>query len=592
MANVRKKQVGQEQPERDGSVKRSHSVERTESGDIVIGQPVGTVESASKPDRTAQAASSPRQQTESSPETQRAETTAPESLGQDAADPEPPEQILSHQEAPSFRQGSSFTFKRNNFDGGPNAISEILASHRKYFDSHTTRPSSWRGRALSRFNMLIQKYEEPLIEALHRDLGISRYEAYLTELAPVYEEFKTVRNDFGKWTDPRKMSPITKVFPTRYSTSWHPLGCSCIINSWQSPVTGAIVPMIDALAAGCTIVVKNSIRTKRCNEVLAVAIDELFKHECVRFIFGDEELDRILASAGFDKIFYTGRRESAVAIMQGAALNLTSPTLMLDGNCPCFVDKTAKIEQAAQRIMWGKLLHAGQMRLSPSWAIVHESVINSFVNRTFEFVRNTYGENPIEHPDYPRMFSKAEYDEACALLDKLGSRTEVVYGGERDPKTLKIAPTVIMANSIQHSIFRKRIIGPILPVVAFDLTEPAFAEIGRFSTPPAFYLFSTNKSMIRYAQQNVKASGGCLNDTVMQVYNRKGSTAALGSAGMGYRGSRFGVMQFGARRTYAESGGLVRKFRFAPFSDLKKIQHMFKSDKKKQEKEKKEKDGK
>ncbi len=489
------------------------------------------------------------------------------------------EGILSADATPKVQGNVSFSMKRNNFDGGPTAISEILAKQKEYYDTCVTISFKWRGRALGRLNSLFRKYEKPLLEAVRRDLGICAYEAYLTEIAPVYEEFRTVRDSFREWTDPHWRRPSWRFLPTKFSSNWRPLGCACIINSWQSPILGAMTPLISALAAGCTVVLKNSSRTKRVNEVLAVMIDELFKPECVRFIFGDEKLDKILANAGFNKIFYCGRRESAVAIMQGAALNLTSPTLVLDGNCPVLVEKSCDIDLAATRTMWGKMLHAGQMRISPSWACVHESMVNQFINRTYEYVKKTYGDNPMEHPDYPKMFSKAEYDEACALLEGLGAKSKIVYGGQRDPKKLKIAPTVVLVDSFSHSIFKKRIIGPILPVVSYDRPETAFSEIGKLATPPSIYLFTKNKQIIWYAEKYVDSGDGCINDTMMHMFYRRSSTSLMGSAGMGYAGGKRGVESFGARRTLAKTGKhFVRKFRFMPFpKSLRKLQKFFKT---------------
>ncbi len=482
-------------------------------------------------------------------------------------------------QVPKFKSNASFSLKKNNLEGGPSAVTELLNKQREYFESAITFPYTWRGRALARFNHIFRKYEKPLVEALHRDLGISRYEAYLTEIAPVYEEFKNMKANYRKWTDKASVRPVVSLLPTTYKTYWQPLGCSCIINSWQSPVMGVMVPMISALAAGCTITVKNSNRTRRCNEVLAAAINELFKPECVKFIYGDDELDKVLANAGYDKVYYCGTRENAPEIMMGMATSLSSPTMMLDGNCPCYVDQTVDLEMAAKRIMSGKMIHAGQTRVSPSWAFVHQTVIKKFVNRSYQYIKKTYGDNPIEHPDYPRMFSKKEYDEACALLEGLGSKTELVYGGERDPKTLKIAPTVILVDSINHSIFRKKIIGPILPVVAYESPESALNEINKFPTPPAFYLFTRNKPAIRYATLYVEFGDGCVNDTMVQVANRKSQTSAFGTMGIGAIGSKAGVDSFGIRKTVASSNRhFAREYRFMPFpKSFKKLQRMFRT---------------
>ncbi len=489
-----------------------------------------------------------------------------------------PERLIKITQTQREKTKVTFTQKKNNISGGIGAIDELVNSQRAYFESSVTIPQNWRGRALLRFSTLIKKYEEPLIEALHRDLGISKYEAYMTEIAPVYEELNIVREKYRPWTKKKRARIAFKMFPAFTRTDWHPLGCACIINSWQSPVAGAVIPMVSALAAGCTITVKNSSRTRRVNEVLAAAIDELFKPECVKFIYGEDDLDRALGSARFNKIFYCGSREGATEVLHGAAENLAKPTILIEGNNPCYVDQTVDLKMAAKRIMWGKMIHAGQTRLTPSWVICHESVQKAFINRLYEYVKNTYGENPIESDDYPRMFSRKEYEQACSLIDNLGSKANVIFGGERDAKTLRIAPTVILVDTINHPIFKKKIIGPILPVVAYKRPEDAFDEIGKLPTPPALYLFTNNKPAIRYASFYVEYGCGCINDTLMQVANRFSSRYMMGNAGFGAVGGKAGVEEFGIRKLITKSNKrFTQSFRFPPFpQDIKKIQRKYK----------------
>ncbi len=465
------------------------------------------------------------------------------------------------------RPRCSFTLEHNNVNGNPGTISELHDKQREFFKLGTPAKPDWRKTALGRLHSLIDKYETPLIEAIHRDLGITRYEAYLTELAPVHAEMKVLRKNIEKFCAPSKMGVEKDLLPTSYVEYWQPHGTVCIINSWESPVAMAVILMAEALAAGNTVVLKNSGRTERCNEVLAAAFEELFKPEYVKFMFGGADMDAVLLTTRFDKFCYVGHRKNAPVVREASLSSSASATMLLDGNNACFVDATANMESAAEKIMWGKMIHAGQTRYAPHFAFVSDSVHKTFINRTFAYIERTYGEDPVHSKGYPRMFSRREFDQACELLDGVGSKAKIVYGGERDPKTLRIAPTVVLCDSIENPLFRRQIVGPILAVGAFGRAEDAFEQINQLPTPPAFYMFSSDKDAEDFAMRSVRFGQGCVNDCMMQVINRKGSHSSTGAAGMGTIGGMRGLEEFGTRRIVAVSGdgSSLKSWRKTPF---------------------------
>ncbi len=471
-----------------------------------------------------------------------------------------------------------FSASKNNFEGGQGAIDEMIERQRDYYDSHITQRFEWRDTALARLHSLIHKYEKPLVEALHRDLGITRYEAYMTELAPVYETFAVTRKNLRKWTGRTRLGTASwRVFPETYETYLQPYGVVCIINTWNSPVLMSLLPLCYALAAGNTVVIKNSNRTRRVNQVLNAAVLELFKPDYVRFIYGEDNLDKALVNSNFDKVFFTGNRDMEHEVLRGAAEALAPTTMLLSGNNPVVVDSTANIDSAAEKVMWGKMIHSGQTRITPSYAFVSEKVHKTFINRTYTYIQSVYGKEPIKSKDYPRMFSKTEYDQACKTIDDLAKRGKIIYGGERDPKKLRIAPTVILVNSVNNQALKKPIIGPVLPVVTFKHPEEAFEAINKMPTPPALYLFTKSKSAIKYAMNYVAFGSGCINDTMMQISNVKKSYGAMGEGGMGGIGGRYGVEAFGVQKLIARGRKKIPAFRRAPFPEsIKKIQRRFK----------------
>lgn len=464
------------------------------------------------------------------------------------------------------RRKASFTLKNNNFEGGEGAVEAMVDKHRAYYAMRNTISVAWRDKAISRLSGLIKKYETPMIEALRRDLGITKYEAYMTEIAPLHEELKHLRKKLSRWTGDKRFLTNISLLPTMYKRVWQPYGTVCIINSWQSPILGALMPFADAIAAGNSVIIKTDGRMWRCNEVLSAMVAEVFKPEYAQIIYGDDYLDELLVKCHFDKVFFCGTREHAEDIMENLH-PLAAKTMMLDGPSPCIVDSTTDLRRAAERIMWGKMIHSGQTRISPSVVFTSDKIYKPFINRLYEYVKTTYGSEPIKSKDYPRMVSKKEFDEAVDLMSHLSKNCEVLVGGEYDEKTLRIAPTIILVNSIDDPILKKDIIGPILPVVPYERGEAAFQKIIKMGTPTAFYLFSKNKTTIKYALRNLDFGTGCVNDTMIQIANRRTPYAAVGSAGAGALGGKAGVNEFGTYRTLATGSKNLHSWRRLPFPE-------------------------
>ena len=474
------------------------------------------------------------------------------------------------------RSKSTYTIRENNLEGGVGAIDGIIDAQREYYANGKSRSVEWRAKAMERLSKLIRTYEKPLIEALHRDLGISRSEAYLTEIAPLHEEIRVLYSHVEDWTSGKYQHFVLKMWKTRFYSYWQPKGNVCIINSWKSPVYMGLSMLAAAVAAGNTVVLKNSSRTWRCNEVIASAIVELFTPDFVRFIYGGDDVDEVLAVSDFNKIVYVGDKSAAPMMRMGAAQTGAELSLILDGNCPVFVDGTFSISRSAERIMWGKMIHAGQTRISPSVVYVRNDAIKPFVNELYKYVRDHYGKEPIKAEGYPRMFSKEEYDEACELLDKLGGKAEIVVGGGRDDKRLRIEPTVILVDSLDHPVLKKNIIGPILVVAPFHHTGHTLTRLIKADTPPALYSFTANKATKKYIMQNIDFGSGCVNDTMIQIANRFAAQSGADESGMGSFGGKRGLEEFGSRKSVAISGKQTHSYRFVdPGDDYSKIARWF-----------------
>ena len=503
---------------------------------------------------------------EDDPEANRAAYADSEGISDEEREAEEEAREAKRASRARHRRKVSFTMKANNIEGGEGVIAAMVERHRTYYTLRNTLSFAWRDKAISRVSGLVKKYETPLVEAIRRDLGISKYEAYMTEIAPLHEELKYLRKKASGWTKNKRSFNLKFLPNTTFKQIWQPYGTVCIINSWQSPVLGTLLPFVDAIAAGNSIVIKTDARMWRCNEVLSAMIAEVFKPDYAQIIFGDEYLDELLVKCRFDKIFYCGEREHAEELSE--VMNpLASRTFILEGSCPCVVDSSIDVRMAAERIMTGKMIHAGQTRISPSVVFASERIYKPFINRIYEFIKRTYGDNPITAKDYPRMISKKEFNQACELMEHLSKNCEIVVGGEYDEKTLRIAPTIILVKSIDDPILKKKIIGPILPVVVYTRGEDAYQRIDKMGTPAAFYLFSKNKGTIRYTLRNVDFGTGCINDTMVQIGNRLLPYSAVGTAGNGAVGGRAGVQEFGMYRALAQGRKSIQKWRLLPYPD-------------------------
>lgn len=441
-------------------------------------------------------------------------------------------------------------------------LHEILEKQRIFFREGISRNLNYRRQSLLRLSENLKRCEEELYEALEKDLGKSRYEAYGTELGLVYSEISYMLRHLSRMAKPRRVHTPLMNFPSKSIIYKEPYGVVLIMSPWNYPVQLTLVPLIGALAAGNCAVVKPSAYSPEVSKVLAKILRATFSESHVYTVTGGREVNQNLLMEKFDYIFFTGGKTVGHTVMEAAAKHLTPVTLELGGKSPCIVDESADIAVAARRIVWGKFLNCGQTCVAPDYVLVHSSVKEKLLEAMVRNIEALYGENPLESKDYGKIINEKHFDRLGHLLE---GETPYYFGGA-DPDKCKIGPVILDDGNWESPAMQEEIFGPILPVLSFESLESVKTEIEAGPRPLALYLFTKRKEAEQYILDNLSFGGGCVNDTVMHL---AGSSMPFGGVGASGMGSYHGKYSF---RTFSHEKSVLKKstvidipMRYAPY---------------------------
>ncbi len=411
-------------------------------------------------------------------------------------------------------------------------LAVIRRSQAKAFRSGETMGLSGRRERLKALKKALLKWERPLADALWKDLHKSYEEAYLTELSIVLGEIDNHLKHLAGWAAPKRERTPLKMFPSRSRVISEPLGNSLIIAPWNYPVQLLLNPLVGALSAGCTAVLKPSPYVPEVSLVLEKMISETFSERIVAVVQGNREVNRQLLDMKWDLIFFTGSPSLGRQVMEAASKNLTPVVLELGGKSPCIVDEDADIEIAARRIAWGKTLNAGQTCIAPDYLMVHKSVRDTFLAALKKEFHNLLGENPQESRHYVRIVNDRAFER---LKGYLGCG-DIVFGGHTDESERYFEPTVLDNVSPDSPLMQEEIFGPIFPVLTFSDIDEATDFIAGRPKPLALYYFGgRGKQVLR----RTSSGGACINDTIMHIANENLPFGGVGNSGMSsYHGRR------------------------------------------------------
>ncbi len=445
-------------------------------------------------------------------------------------------------------------------------IISISQEQKAYFRTGSTLDIEFRKSMLRKLLCAMEKWEDKLSEALWADLHKSYEEAYLTEISIVKAEIRNHIRHVGRWAARKKAGTPLKLFPSRSYIVKEPLGCSLIISPWNYPVQLLLNPLVGAISAGCTAVLKPSPYVPTVSTVIEKMISETFDSRYIAVVQGNREVNKALLDLRWDLIFFTGSPSLAKSVMTSAARYLTPVILELGGKSPCIIDKTADIRIAARRIAWGKTLNSGQTCIAPDYILIHKDVKEAFVKAFGEEVRNLHGEDIQADRHYVRMVNDKAFDRVTGYF-RDGT---VIYGGGSDAATRFIEPTLIENVALDSPLMTEEIFGPVFPVIAIDDTSNSFSnKVVDFITsrekPLAFYYFgreSDGWDIIR----RTSSGGGCINDVIMHIANENVPFGGVGNSGMGRYHDKDSFEAFSHTRSIIATGTWIDlPFRYMPY---------------------------
>ena len=406
-------------------------------------------------------------------------------------------------------------------------IVSVVAAQKAFFKSGKTLSREFRLDALKSLKKAIIKWEKPLAEALWSDLHKSYEEAYLTELSIVLGEIDNHIKHLKKWMKPERKATPLKMFPSRSKVISEPLGCSLIISPWNYPVQLLLNPLVGAISAGCTAILKPSPYVENVSTVIEKMIAETFDEHYIAVVQGNRDVNSALLEQRYDIIFFTGSPSLGRKVMAAAAKNLTPVVLELGGKSPCIVDSSADIATIARRIAWGKSLNAGQTCIAPDYLLVHKDIKSRLIDALKREFKELLTKNPKKAKHFVRIVNDKAFDRLVGYLEG----ADVVFGGEYDKAERYISPTIVDNVSLNSPIMNEEIFGPIFPVVTFSTTEEAVAFVTEREKPLALYYFGDKRSA-DYVLKHTSSGGACVNDTIMHIANENMPFGGVGNSGM------------------------------------------------------------
>ena len=443
-------------------------------------------------------------------------------------------------------------------------IQELNRLQREYFATGATLDLKFRKQMLRQLLAAIQQWEKPLYEALWADLHKSEQEAFLTEVSLVTGEIRKHISHLSSWAHPKCKPTPVQMLPSRSRIVTEPLGSALIIAPWNYPFQLLLNPLVGAISAGCTALLKPSPYVPNVSRVIEEMISASFDERYIAVVQGNREVNTALLDLRWDIIFFTGSPALGRTVMAAAAKNLTPVVLELGGKSPCIITADANLKLAAKRIAWGKALNAGQTCIAPDYVLIDKKIRDAFVDEYLRQVRALLGEEPQETEHFVRLVS----DKAFARVASYISGPDVsgtVRGGRKDPATRYMEPTVVVDPARDSPVMTTEIFGPVLPVCSVDSLDEAVAFVNGREKPLALYFFgkmSDGKEVVR----RTSSGGACINDTIMHIVNEKVPFGGVGNSGMG---SYHGKLSFDAftheRAVIITPRRLDLPFRYMPY---------------------------
>lgn len=445
-------------------------------------------------------------------------------------------------------------------------LSNVVDLQREYFFSGQTKTKEFRIENLKKLNSILEMFEDNILMALSKDLGKSNFEAYASELTMVYDEIDLAIENLGKWMEPIQEKTSVASMPAKSYTLYEPLGVTLILSPWNYPFLLSIDPIIGAVAAGNTIILKTSRKSKNTTELLKDILNANFDPEYLFVVDNDQVSHDELLSYNYDHIFYTGGYKIGKHIMEVASKNLTKVTLELGGKSPTIVDKEANIGLAARSIAWGNTVNAGQTCVSPDYILVHASIKEKFINELQKALFDFYGPDSLNNHDYPKIIDESHLEKLVFLLEN----QDIIYGGKYDKELCKIEPTIVDNVDFNNKLMDEEIFGPIFPIITYSNVNEVLYKIKTLPKPLALYLFTENQRLVDKVMYNMEFGNGMVNDTLMMVSNPYLQFGGVGNSGQGGYHGYYGFQNFSNRKSIMNASSNIEvKIKYPPYDDTR-----------------------
>ncbi|MFW5553855.1 MAG: aldehyde dehydrogenase [Roseburia inulinivorans] len=452
-------------------------------------------------------------------------------------------------------------------------IKDILQQQNHFFSSGKTIPAEFRLKQLESLKEAMIRHETDLAAALKEDLGKSRMESYMCEIGLTLSELTWMQKHLRSLMRSKRVSTPAAQFAAKSFCSPSPYGTVLIMSPWNYPVLLTLDPLIDAIAAGNTAVVKPSAYAPCTFDVMKTMIEECFPAHYVAVVDGGRAENQALLQQRFDMIFFTGGKTVGREVLRHAAEYLTPVTLELGGKSPCIVDSTAKIRLAAKRIVFGKYLNCGQTCVAPDYILCDKRIRDELITAILAEIEKQFGKEPLKNPNYGKIINEKHFERILGLING----EKLVYGGQSEPESLRIAPTVLNNITWDDAVMGEEIFGPLLPILTFDTLDEALDTVESHPHPLALYFFSEDKAAQKKVLDTCRFGGGCINDTIIHLATSDMPFGGVGESGMGSYHGRVGFETFSHYRSIVDKKTWMDlPIRYQKYTGLKeKMMRMF-----------------
>lgn len=452
-------------------------------------------------------------------------------------------------------------------------INKLVISQREFFLKGTTLDINVRINALKKLYSAIKEHEEEIYDALYKDLGKSRFEGYMCEVGLTLSEISYMLKHIRSFSREKNVHTPLAQFCSRSFKKPSPRGVVLIMSPWNYPFLLTMEPLVDAIAAGNTAILKPSAYSPNVSAVISDIIGGLFDDDYIAVVTGGREENTCLLNEHFDYIFFTGSQAVGKEVMRKAAEFLTPVTLELGGKSPCIVTENADLKLAARRIVFGKFLNCGQTCVAPDYIYVQKSVKDRLVEELIKETGRQFTERPLENRDYGKIVNEKHFNRIKGLIDK----SKVVLGGECDDISLRIEPTIMDNVTFDDAVMQEEIFGPVMPILTFDTIENAVSVVNEHMHPLALYIFTKSRKEAKYVTSRCNYGGGCINDTIIHLATSEMGFGGFGESGMGSYHGKAGFDTFSHYKSIVDKKCFIDlPMRYQKYSGLNdKLIHIF-----------------